>query len=299
MVRDWESVFVSWSQGPSQTEQEKADNAISQIRQAIMADPKLNTRDIEFFVQGSYRNRVNVKKDSDVDIGVLCKDTYFPEYPDENVKAVLASSTSPATYDYQQFRNELENALVSRFGRAYVQRGDKAFNIRENTYRVEADVVAFFEHRRYNTSTNVDYGVQMLPDKRPPYSIINWPGQHYTNGENKNTRTGRKYKRTVRIIKSLSNEMSDKGINSAKQMPSFLIECLAWNTPDNLFMDSSYKTIVKNVLVHLYDKTKSQESCNEWGEVSELKYLFRSSQPWTREQAKAFVVDAWNYVGYQ
>ena len=30
---------------------------------------------------------------------------------------------------------------------------------------------------------------------------------------------------------------------------------------------------------------------------SERKYLFRSGQPWTREQANAFVVAAWQYLG--
>ena len=32
MSRDWESDFSTWSQGPSLTEQEKAENAERQIR---------------------------------------------------------------------------------------------------------------------------------------------------------------------------------------------------------------------------------------------------------------------------
>ena len=38
-------------------------------------------------------------------------------------------------------------------------------------------------------------------------------------------------------------------------------------------------------------------SCNESREVNELKYLFRSSQPWTREHANAFILAAWHYIG--
>jgi hypothetical protein len=43
---------------------------------------------------------------------------------------------------------------------------------------------------------------------------------------------------------------------------------------------------------------KSQD-CTEWGEINELKYLFRISQPWTMEQAHAFVSAAWDYLGFK
>ena len=41
---------------------------------------------------------------------------------------------------------------------------------------------------------------------------------------------------------------------------------------------------------------KDEEACKEWCELND-KYLFRSSQPWTRDQAHAFINDAWDYVG--
>ncbi len=97
MSRNWESIFTTWSQGPSATEQQRAENAERQIRQAIASSSKLNSRAITVITQGSYRNRVNVRKDSDVDIGVICSDTFFPEYPDDNVKARLDESLSGVT----------------------------------------------------------------------------------------------------------------------------------------------------------------------------------------------------------
>ncbi len=299
MSRDWESVFATWSQGPSQTEQQRAENAERQIRQAIQASDKLRNRDIRVFTQGSYRNRVNVRRDSDVDVGVLCFDTYFPEYPDDNVKRTLAESFVPATYEYATFKNELEEALVARFGRTHVKRGKKSFDIKENTYRVEADVAAFFEHRRYTSATHYLSGVEMIPDDYPPPMIRNWPEQHYENGVNKNTNTNRRYKRVVRILKSLSNEMSSNGIQSAEDAPSFLIECLVWNTPNQSFQYSTFKPMVRAVLAHLFNNTMNDTDCGEWGEVSELKYLFRDSQPWTRQGAHQFISDAWDYIGYE
>jgi hypothetical protein len=41
------------------------------------------------------------------------------------------------------------------------------------------------------------------------------------------------------------------------------------------------------------------ETCNERGEVNELKYLFRGSHPWTLEQAHAFISAVWDYLGYK
>ncbi len=299
MSRDWEFVFTTWAKGPSDTEKTKAENAERQIRQAINASPKLQNRNIVVFTQGSYRNRVNVRKDSDVDIGILCYDTFFPEYPDDNVKMLLEKTAADATYTYQVFKNEIEEALVARFGRASVKRGNKSFDIKENTYRVEADVAAFFEHRRYTSTSNYLSGVEMIPDDYNPPRVRNWPEQHYTNGVYKNDNTNRRYKRIVRTLKSLSNEMSAQGIEIAKQTPSFLTECLVWNAPNTCFSFETYKSMLRSVLAHLFNNTLTQEKCSSRGEVSELKYLFRGSQPWSYQQAHKFVSAAWDYVEYE
>jgi hypothetical protein len=296
-TRDWESVFSTWAQGPSKTEQEKAENAERQIYQVIQNCEHLRNRDIRVFTQGSYRNRVNVRRESDVDIGVLCLDTYFSAYPDDNVKALAKRYQEPATYTYEQFKNELQRALVDRFGAAHVTRGDKAFQVDENTYRVNADVAAFFEHRRYFDVTRYHSGVQMLSDKGR--SVINWPEQHYRNGVDKNSATGRRYKRAVRILKTLRNELAEKGVRAAEPIPSFLVECLVWNAPESVFDFGSYRSMMRAVLAELFNYTLRDDQCSEWGEVSELKYLFRSVQPWTRQQAHDFLDAAWDYVGYE
>ncbi len=300
MARDWESSFSGWASGPSQTEQQRAENAERLIREAIRSSEKLKRRDIKVFTQGSYRNRVNVRKDSDVDIGVLCYDTFFPDYPDENVKALMEQyhGHQPATYTYKIFKNELEEALVAKFGRVNVSRGSKSFDISENTYRVEADVAAFFEHRRYTGTSKYLSGVEMIPDNYKPPMIRNWPEQHYQNGVEKNRQTNMRYKKIVRILKTLSNEMAENGVLSAKKAPSFLIECLVWNVPNSEFTGFSYISDVRRALVYLFNNTINDSKCSEWGEVSELKYLFRSSQPWTRESAHQFISDAWDYVGF-
>lgn len=75
--KDWETTFASWAQGPGQKEQERCENAERAIRSAIAASAKLNYRNIKVSVHGSYRNHVNVRQESDVDIGIVCRDTFF------------------------------------------------------------------------------------------------------------------------------------------------------------------------------------------------------------------------------
>lgn len=69
---DWSRKFDRWSVGPSTTESEKCENAERMIHDALKAHEGLKARTIKVFVQESYRNRTNVRSDSDVDICVLC-----------------------------------------------------------------------------------------------------------------------------------------------------------------------------------------------------------------------------------
>ena len=55
------------------------------------------------------------------------------------------------------------------------------------------------------------------------------------NGFAKNSATRRNFKSVVRILKRLRNEMEDDGIVTAQPIPSYLIECLTWNVPDDKF----------------------------------------------------------------
>ena len=293
MSIDWESIFTAWAQPPGKSEQERCENAERAIRNALAKSNKLKYRNTKVFTQGSYRNRVNVRKDSDVDVGILCFDTFSPDYPEGIDGKSLGHSD--ATYHYSVFKNEVEEALVDYFGEKAVHRGTKAFDIHENTYHVEADVTPFFEHRRYTSRTNYLSGVVLYPDDGG--RIINWPEQHYQNGVAKNTATSRSYKGVVRILKSLRNLMDTADITAAKPIIGFFIECLVWNVPNHYFGHNTWDKDVQKALAYLWSNTKSDDLCIEWGEVSELKYLFKGSPSSKREQAYAFIDAAWSYIG--
>lgn len=296
MTRDWEQQFREWAKPPGKTEQERCDNAEGAIRNAIKASDMLRSRGVSVFAQGSYRNNTNVRQDSDVDIGILCTDTFFHDPLPEGLTQERLK-LSDATYHYEQYKNEIEEALVSHFGRAAVKRGNKAFDIHETSHHVEADVAAFFEHRRYSHDGSYLKGVELRTDKENR-RVINWPEQHYTNGCSKNTATGSRFKAIVRVLKALSNEMTTEGIRAA-DIPGFLIECLVWNVPNDKFKHAAYWNDVRASLAFLFNNTRKHEDCKDWGEVSELIYLFNTGQKWTWQQAHGFVSAAWDYIGFE
>jgi hypothetical protein len=293
----WETTFSSWAQGPSPTEQQKCENAESVIKRIVRNDPKLSLLDIRVFPQGSYCARTNVRLDSDVDICVCLQDTFSYDLAFSHSKDPAAHGIYPATMDYREFKDLVEEALVSELGREGVTRGNKAFDVHANTYRIDADVVAAFEHRRYLDTTRYESGIEFYPDNGG--KIINWPDYNYDNGVAKNNRTARKYKRVIRILKRLRNAMQDTGITAAQDIASFLIESLVWNAPDVRFAGDSYTRILREVLAETFNATLTPESCSEWREVNERKYLFRGGQPWTREQAHNFLSAAWDHVGFE
>jgi len=301
--RDWEATFSSWAQPPGDSEQQRCDNAVSAIRNAISRSSKLNRRAIRVFPQGSYRNRVNVRRESDVDVGVMCYDAFFGDYPAGKGNADFGNVDSD--YSYGQFKNELEEALIGHFGRGAVLRGNKAFDVKETTYHVEADVVPLFEYRHYYDNGRYLCGVALLPDKGwsiqnyPERLLDTWPriNQHYENAVEKNTATGRAFKGVVRILKSARNEMDEAGIQAAAPICGFLLECLAWNVPNSCFSHSTWDARIQAVLLHLWSNTKDAQQCHEWTEVNDIKYLFRSGQPWTLVNTHAFVDAAWSYIG--
>ena len=119
-----------------------------------------------------------------------------------------------------------------------------------------------------------------------------------SEGTAKNDRTNRRYKRVVRILKRLENEMVDQGI--IKVVPSFLIESSVWNVPNDNFAVDGWTARVRNALAHIYNGTRSNAcvSSDDWLEANGIKYLFHASQGWSYQDAHSFADKAWDYIGF-
>lgn len=292
-----EDTFTSWSKGPGTTEQETCDNAERAVRKAIDASEPLSAMDITVFPQGSYAGRTNVRQNSDVDICVRLNSVAFSDYPDGKGNSDYRRVESDLKF--AGYRNMVGKALTDYFGAKSVTRGSKAFDVHENSYRIDADVIATFEHRRYFSDGTDRWhaGVAFKTDSGD--LIKNFPKQCHDSGVAKNNRVGRRFKRVVRILKRLRDLMQDQGITEAKNVPSFLIECLVWNVPDDRFNHDSHSADVREVLAHTFNATLNDNDCSSWVETNELKWLFKGSKPWSRVQAHDFLGAAWNQCAFK
>ena len=297
-----EENLVSWSKGPGQTEADKCSNAETAVRKAVKASERLAALDVSVFAQGSYSARTNVRQNSDVDICVRYDSAFFPDYPKGATGETFGhveGSLPPRRFQ----RHGPEGASRTTSARLVLREATRHLtSMPTHTASMQMSSPTF-EHRMYTGRKNADgshhylSGIAFDPDSGS--RVINWPEQTYDNGVDRNTATGRKYKQVIRILKRLRDRMQDDGIAISKKTPSFLIECLVWNADVDAFSGDTYTAIVRHLLADLWNRTRKDDDCSEWGEVNELKYLFRLAQPWTRQEANEFLQAAWDYVGYQ
>jgi len=293
-----EETLATWAKGPSQTETDKCGNAERAIRKAFDADATMKALNPSIFATGSYRVRTNVKQDSDVDICVRYDGAFFAKYPDgmkqEDFKHVDSSLS------YADFKNKVQYALQQYFGANEIKRGNKAFTVNENTYRIVADVVPTFKRLLYDKQADGTIvcreGVGFVSDSGT--FIQNYPEQNYANGVARNEATSKSYKRIIRILKRMRNKMQDDKIPEAANVASFLIECLVWNAPLTAFNHTTWTDILKAVITDVWNGTRDIADCTKWAEVNGVKLLFATSQPWTKQQANQFLLAAWKYMGY-
>ncbi|MCO5114326.1 MAG: nucleotidyltransferase [Bdellovibrionaceae bacterium] len=280
-----------WAKPPSQTEIEKCERAERMIRQAIEEDPKLSKMDISVYAKGSYANRTNIPSDSDVDIAVVANYYHFNDYPAGKTASDFGFSNTG--YLYTTFKDNVLEAIENKFGKSEVSAGEKCVKVRSNSCRVDADVVPHFVHKRFALDKSSQEGVSI---KTAGTTIYNWPKQDYENGVQKNERTGKRYKALVRIIKNTRSKMREEGYTSAKNVASYLIACLVWNVPDYFFDEDSYEKMTADAIDFLIEQTSDLANVKEWGEVNELKYLFRTSQPWKLDEVHQFLRDAKTFL---
>jgi hypothetical protein len=298
MAKFTEQTLTNWTKPPSDTEESKLENAERMVREAISEDETLKSKSTETFGQGSYANNTNVKNNSDIDINVrYTGGFYFNLPPNTEQKDVGLDKLSGSSYSYSEFKDNVETALVNKFGRGDVVRNDKCITVKENSSRVETDVVPTWNYRRYSENGNYVLGSKFMTDS---YNwVINYPEQHIENGVDKNKKTSRRFKRLTRLHKKIRYQMIDDNLTVNSNIKSFLLECLVWNVPNNIFDDyNTWNERLKQSIIFLYQNTKEQETSNEWGEVSELIYLIRDSRKWTRKDINDYLLQLWNYLEY-
>jgi hypothetical protein len=297
MARDWET-WLKNSIGPaSPTEEADRDRTEKRIRDAIAADDRL-AGNVRVFAKGSYANNTNVKRDSDVDIGVEWNRWAYISRANEAREYSWAQLGVPTTSQGPtpaEYRGWVEAALIKAFGAAAVDvTGNKAIPVTGGSSTLDADVVPCFQHKRYDGPGRTPHvGIRLYPKDGSHY-VENWPEQNRVNGNTKNSNTGKRYKQLVRAVKRLENDMVQTGRLSS-EVHGYFIECLLYNLPNDLLMRITYKQTVLDLMARMWHAIRNGEH-TDWVEVNALKWLWRSGQTWTPDEAAGFAHAAWNYV---
>ena len=295
MAKFPEETLNTWRKPPSDTEELKLNNARRMVKEALKESDELKSKNIDIFGQGSYPNNTNVKLNSDIDINACLNDPIFIHIPKDKKREDFGYGVSE--YKFSEYKDAVEKALVEKFGRSEVVRNDKCITIKEDSHRIEADVVPTFRYNRHEENGEKSIGTKFITDKGK--SIENYPIQHIDNGQRKNLDTQRRFKRLTRIFKRLRYKMIDDGENVSDNISSFLLESLIFNVPDNIFNDNdTWTDRLKKSIIYLHTATKEEKTCKDWGEVSELLYLFHSGRKWKYSDVNSFLLQTWKYLEY-
>jgi hypothetical protein len=297
----WETKFSNWRGKASDSEEEKYKRTCQVIGDALRSNDILSSYEFIVYAKGSYPNFTNVVADSDVDIAVELITFFGNRFVHEATGLTLSDvGVTPYTGDATLaiFKNDVQKALTAYFGPESVERGNKAIRVAENSGRLPADVVPCVTERTWTSKSHYNEGIRLQGDRNPELRIINYPQQHLDEGIRKNDSTSRRYKRVVRILKRLENEMVDTHVIDI--VPSFLIESSVWNVPDESFSVDSWVGRVRNALAHIYNGTLNDDcvSSDSWLEANGIKYLFHGTQGWSYQDAHNFADKAWNYIGF-
>ncbi len=288
-----EDQLSGWTGPSSDTEKEKQDRTERMIREAIDSHEPFNNCSLKVYAKGSYPNNTNVRSDSDVDIAVECTDVLYWEESEKG--AHTPSKPYEGIWTPAKLRAELLAAMKVKFPDQVDSTGSTAIQINSSSARVDGDVVPCFSFQ-YDMKSESRAGTKIF--KTDGSSIVNYPAQQLENGIAKNKETGYSYKKGARLLKRIENVMAANG--TFRELPSFFIECLAYNCPNSVFAHSSWTERLRDMLFHIWDPLQGDEPSTErWLEVNDCYFLFHQDQKWSRKDGREFAKAAWNHFGFK
>jgi hypothetical protein len=240
------------------------------------ADTKYSQKSFDVFLQGSYGNDTNIWAESDVDIVIRLDAIYYYDTsaltPSE--LAELNNGFSAGTYPYSDYKSHVVGALDKKFG-TDVTPGNRAIKIKPNGARRSADVVVAAEFRRYYSKVSplMQLAGYTIPPPGPLLyergicffnsdgdRIVNYPKQHSANCTAKHQATNGWFKPMVRILKNMRSKLVANGAIQAGSAPSYFIEGLLFNVPDEKFGKTYGDTFVA-AMNWLFEADRSVFTC--------------------------------------
>jgi hypothetical protein len=219
----------------------------------------------DIFLQGSYGNDTNVARDSDVDVVAFISTTFAHDaltLAPNQYQAFEKTYVGTASYSYQQYKKDVLTWLTAKYG-AGVRAGTKAIYIPAGTNRRECDVLPAIQYRYYYRFTNEldqSYATGICFYLANGTQIVNFPKQHSANCTTKHQDTKSWFKPTVRIFKNMRNYIIERKQLAAGVAPSYFIEGMLYNVPNDKF-GTSYEDTFVNAFNFLSSADRSNFKC--------------------------------------
>jgi hypothetical protein len=255
-------------------------------------------RQFKVLLQGSYGNDTNIHAESDVDLVIRLDGTFISDLSALSLsqKAEWEKTFPDAAYTHTHFKNDVLKVLNGAFPGA-VTTGDKAFAIKPEGNRRKADVIAAVAYRRYYKFNGLfdqsfDEGICFFD--KAGNKIANYPNQHCMNLTKKHQSSGLRLKPMIRVLKNLRSKLVTDGTLESGVAPSYYLEGLLYNVPDDRFstrLEDSFVNAI-NWVQNVADKT-------ELVTANEQYYLLRpdSKTCWSPSHAEIFLntaIKLWN-----
>jgi hypothetical protein len=213
---------------------------------------KLDGLSYVVYPQGSYANRTNISADSDVDLVIALRSAFYANKEEltERELEEYEKYYQQADITWRRFREAVVDVLRSWY---FVQEKSKCVKVRSNLIRLPADVLIALDHRHYKAfpgffeQIHID-GVQFYTSAE--VKIINFPKEHIRACKKKDDLVSGRYRPVVRIAKNVRNMLiaDDKTGLTAGSAPSYFLESLLWNVPDQCFrgdLPQAYRNAVQ------------------------------------------------------
>ena len=163
--------------------------------------------------------------------------------------------------------------------------GRKTIKLAKGELHADADLVVTLSYQ-----SGIGF---YLPDERR--WVVSYPQQHYNRRSKKEKATGGRFKRTIRMFKAARNQVTEKGLLTKDDAPSYLIECLLYNVPYQLFEPKLAATYTG--ILNWLEKAKLKGFECQNGQV---KLFGPGREQWTTDKATAFMKslqDMWDTWG--
>jgi len=287
-----ETQLVTWAKQGSVTQSSTTYNTIKNALED--PDATYTSRDFTVFLQGSYGNDTNIWAESDVDVVMRYNDAFFHDLDElsEPEKTAFRQTHPDGTYSYSDFKAHVKQALDDAFpGDVTVSK--RTIKVKANGNRRSADVLVAFKFRRYHRFRAVgdeDYDEGIALFNSDGQMISNYPKYHSANCTSKHQATESVFKSVVRIFKNLRSKLVDDRKIESASAPSYFVEGLIYNVPNDRFTGTTWREVVFKVLKWLVEtKDRSGFLC-----ANEQFYLLFDGSPncWPKADGEAFIVAA-------